>query len=393
MLEKSQKAKIQKQMIVTLLLSAVMLSCGSQPSPQTTEQPSIDIKTVEPATKDEKIREEIINEPTESGETTSTVSEMGLTKNNISEATTSYITEIEDDEPSTEEVCPDWEEYNKTVPPEMTIDKPVIYLYGYDDENATVTLTLDGNVKIAYPKPTSETTSSITWDVEGIDNGTLLVNGYDYNYLFWEGNMNAPWTFKKGFCVTGGDTIKFLEKQLTTLGLTTTEIADFITYWAPQMVDNPYNVMSFQTKTYTDAARLTVTPAATTVLRVFMAWYPSNTYVPMTEQKFNVPARKGKTLVEWGGVKIGEEGANPTVPTTANGTIEDYSVKPIVQPAPAPQAPVNTDPYAQYGAYAQCARDWDSTAAPKCGQTWAQLDAGSKSAAYNHWIGHGTNGW
>lgn len=265
-------------------------------------------------------------------------------------------------------------------------EKPVIYLYGYDGQDATVSLNVNGTLTSVYPAPSSKDISTATWNVTGKENGLITVNNTDYRYLFWEGELNQDWSFDKGFCVSGSGTMNFLENKLKSLGLNAQEIEDFVTYWGPRMQNNPYNVISFQTKMYTDTAGLTVTPKPDTTLRIFMAWHPSNTNVNLPAQTFKIPARKGKVIVEWGGAEIPDE-ADP----------EDIylpgSVTPgtVVLPQAAPAA--TADPYAQYGTYAQCAKAWDQTGAKRSGQTWAQLDAGTRQAAYNHWIGHGTDGW
>ncbi len=189
------------------------------------------------------------------------------------------------------------------------LNKPVIYLYGYEGTDATVKVSLStGYLKTLYPTPASSSTSNATWNVSVQKDGTLknLTNGL-YRYLFWDGVIDADdgcWTFDKGFCVKGKDTQDFLEEELTKLGLSDQEKEDFITYWVPRMCDNSYNVISFQTKTYSDKAKLTVEPAANSMIRVFMAWYKSDQEVDLKPQKFSVPQRKGRVIVEWGGTEV-----------------------------------------------------------------------------------------
>jgi hypothetical protein len=67
------------------------------------------------------------------------------------------------------------------------------------------------------------------------------------------------------------------------------------------MQNNPYNVISFQGDIYTDYAPLEITPTPDSLLRVFMAWYPSETAVEITPQSLTAPERNGFTVVEWGG--------------------------------------------------------------------------------------------
>ena len=298
-----------------------------------------------------------------------------------------------------------------------TLKKPVIYLEGYTGEEVTVELS-GVDVTMSYPAMTNNK----SWKVKVLGDNKLQVNNKNYRYLFWEGDADVTWSFQKGSCVKGSDTIKFLEGKLTNFGLNEYEIADFITYWAPQMVNNPYNVISFQTSTYTNAAKLTVTPKPNKVLRVFMAYYPSDTMVEMKAQEFKTPTRSGKVVVEWGGTQVDpntfksvpvgsaiqtvattdvdetatEAASENTAATTdtnnntANTTTE--AAAPVAQP-PVVQPPVVVDPYAAYGEKAQCAKDWDSSGISNISGKWANLDEGTRAAAWNHWQGHGKVGW
>ena len=75
-------------------------------------------------------------------------------------------------------------------------------------------------------------------------------------------------------------------------------------YWLPRMQDNAYNLISFQSERYTDAARLTIDPAPDSLLRVFMAWKPLAAPREIAPQSFEPFARKGFTAVEWGGAEV-----------------------------------------------------------------------------------------
>gem|GEM_PF-4445604 len=81
-------------------------------------------------------------------------------------------------------------------------------------------------------------------------------------------------------------------------------------YWLPQLEENPYNVIAFQTENYEMAAKLDVDPLPDTVVRVNMLFYGSAEYVEIEEQdlsKMNpsLQEREGLVLVEWGGGKLG----------------------------------------------------------------------------------------
>ncbi len=177
--------------------------------------------------------------------------------------------------------------------------KPVIYLYPETKTEVAVELLLDGRLTCTYPSYQNG------WKVTAAPDGTLTdANGQTYNYLYWEGETNAQWDMRQGFCVPGKDTAAFLEDALEKLGLNRQEANEFIVYWLPLMQDNPYNLISFQTEAYTQAAQLTVSPAPDTVIRVFMTWKPSEAYVGLTPQELTAPKRAGFTVVEWGGTEV-----------------------------------------------------------------------------------------
>ena len=88
------------------------------------------------------------------------------------------------------------------------------------------------------------------------------------------------------------------------LGLTRREANEFIVFWLPRMEQNPYNIITFQTDRYTETARLDIDPAPDTLIRVFMAWQASDTAVGLPAQSLSAPARRGFTVVEWGGTEL-----------------------------------------------------------------------------------------
>ena len=177
--------------------------------------------------------------------------------------------------------------------------KPVIYLYPEEETDISVNLILDGRLTCTYPAYNDG------WTVTASPDGTLTdAKGRTYNYLYWEGETYARYDLSKGFCVKGEDTAVFLEDALEKLGLTRREANEFIVYWLPQMQNNPYNIISFQTGIYTNAAKLAVNPAPDTLIRVFMAWQASDTPVVLENQELSAPDRTGFTVVEWGGAEM-----------------------------------------------------------------------------------------
>ena len=158
------------------------------------------------------------------------------------------------------------------VSDEECAEKPVIYLY-----------------------PEQKTAVSVSLDYAG----TLTAS-----YLFWEGEDKTDYDFSKGFCVAGVDTADFLRETLAEIGLTPKEYNEFIVYWLPKMEDNSYNLISFQSEAYTDAAKLDIDPTPDSLLRVFMAWKPLSKPQTIEPQTFTPFARDGFTVVEWGGCEV-----------------------------------------------------------------------------------------
>lgn len=185
-------------------------------------------------------------------------------------------------------------------PKELRCYKPVIYLYPEEKTEVSVELFLRGGaLTCTYPEYKDG------WKVTAMPDGTLTdAKGQSYNYLYWEGEAVLDYDFSEGFCVKGEDTAVFLEKALEELGLTRREANEFIVYWLPLMEQNLYNVISFQTDNYTEAAKLTVSPTPDTLLRVFMAWKGAETFTELPKQKLAASERAGFTVVEWGGTEV-----------------------------------------------------------------------------------------
>ena len=179
-------------------------------------------------------------------------------------------------------------------------EKPVIYLYPETPIEVSVKLTVDGVLTCTYPAYDKG------WDkfVAHPDGTLVFPDGKQYYCLYWEGIQNMDCDFSKGFCVKGSDTAAFLEWALSAQGLTPREANEFIIYWLPRMEQNPYNVISFQTDAYTEGAVLEITPNPDSLLRVFMAYYPSDEAVEIEAQEFTSFERVGFAVVEWGGCEL-----------------------------------------------------------------------------------------
>jgi len=180
--------------------------------------------------------------------------------------------------------------------------KPVIYLYPEEETDVHVELELtEADLSTTYPKYNNG------WDVTAYPDGTLLnkADGTHHRYLFWDAvNCRTRFDFSKGFCVAGCDTESFLREKLKYMGLTEDEMNEFIVYWLPLMEHNKFNLISFQGDVYTASAKLNITPAPDSILRIFMAYVPLEEAVDIEPQQLETFERKGFTVVEWGGSKM-----------------------------------------------------------------------------------------
>ena len=183
---------------------------------------------------------------------------------------------------------------------------PVIYLYGDGVSQINIRLDIKGDLTSTYP----EYDAADGWNVSATPEGILTDDeGERYRFLFWEADLDMDKDLAEGYCVRGRDTEAFLDEALADLGLNGTEASDFKDFWLPLMTGNPYNVITFQTETYTDAAGLDVVPAPDVTVRINMMWYKSSEYVQIMPQDLggmnpSVDERFGLTLVEWGGEMI-----------------------------------------------------------------------------------------
>ena len=189
-----------------------------------------------------------------------------------------------------------------TVNYEVAAAKPVIYLYPEKETDVHVELELtEADLSTTYPKYDNG------WDLTAYPDGTLLnkADGTHHRYLFWDAdNCRTRFDYSKGFCVAGEDTESFLKEKLTYMGLTEEEMNEFIVYWLPRMEHNTYNLISFQGNTYTDTAKLNITPTPDSICRIFMAYVPLEKPVDVEPQQLDTFERKGFTVVEWGGNEV-----------------------------------------------------------------------------------------
>ncbi len=185
---------------------------------------------------------------------------------------------------------------------EISTEKPIIYIYTTQKNKVSIKLGNPQYLSCTYPKYKNE------WNVIANPDGTLIdiTSNRKLYALYWEGkNLPKKTDMVEGFCVKGGDTAKFLEEKLETLGLNEREAEEFIIYWLPKMENNNYNYIRFETiDEQNNAMPLTITPAPDNLIRIMMDWKALDNKIEVKEQILETPKRKGYTVVEWGGSEL-----------------------------------------------------------------------------------------
>ncbi len=178
--------------------------------------------------------------------------------------------------------------------------KPIIYLYPTEEIQVNVTLWTPENLLHTYPKYNSEKWRNVLaqpdGDLKDIDIWRKLYALYREWRTYGEDN------FEEWFVVKWEDTISFLEEKLAVLWLNEREAEEFIIYWLPQMENNKYNLIRFETKEEQDENMpLNITPTPDTVIRVMMDWKAIKEPIDIPEQELVTPTRTWFTVVEWWG--------------------------------------------------------------------------------------------
>jgi len=184
----------------------------------------------------------------------------------------------------------------------VMVEKPVIYLYPEKPTEVEVKMNIKGENAFMYPAYAD------SWKFTAQPNGDLVFGDKTYNYLFWESTRqarNVSNESQAGFVVESMNVVSFLEEKLTEAGLSSTEQADFITYWGPRLQVNDLSFIHFEFNERCDQyAELNITPKPDNIYRIYMSWESIDTPFSCEPQTIVPMNRKGFTVVEWGGQEL-----------------------------------------------------------------------------------------
>ncbi|EKD76699.1 MAG: hypothetical protein ACD_43C00018G0004 [uncultured bacterium] len=186
--------------------------------------------------------------------------------------------------------------------PLVECGKPVIYLY--PTETTAVGVQVGADIRISEPAYDDG------WKVTAQPNGILsLTDGSTVNSLYWEGKGYGSYPrITTGRVVATQNIEQELRSDLAAQGLNNQEAADFLEFWLPRMPKTPYIRLSWlTTEQMNKLAPLSVQPNPNTVIRVFLDFSGQTTAENnLLPQQFQAIKRTGFTLVEWGGLLLGQ---------------------------------------------------------------------------------------
>jgi len=193
--------------------------------------------------------------------------------------------------------------YDSEYAPLAECGKPVIYLY--PKVKAEVKVKVGAKVRISEPDYDEG------WEVTANPNGKIInSDGAVYENLYWEGlgRGNYP-RITEGRVVRSENIKAELKSDLAVLGLNEKESADFMEFWLPRMPKTPYIRLTWlDTVEMNELAPLTISPRPDTVKRVFLDFSGQSTAkTTLVPQKLSGFTRNGFTVVEWGGLSIGNK--------------------------------------------------------------------------------------
>ena len=174
--------------------------------------------------------------------------------------------------------------------------KPVIYLYPEEVTDVFVNVEPTDGISISDPE------IGDGWHATAHPDGTVVVDGEEYPYLFWEGYSADFETPGEGFVVADEDVENFFDEKLALQGMNAKESADFKEFWLPILSGSPYYFITFIPENVFDTyAPLTVIPEPDSIIRVFFDYKELDGFMYVPEQELEVQVRSGFSVIEWGG--------------------------------------------------------------------------------------------
>lgn len=179
--------------------------------------------------------------------------------------------------------------------------KPVIYLYPERETKLDVNVTPKGWITDSIPTLDLEK----GWEnVLATPEGSIIYEGKEYPYLYYEDMLPQLEVPKEGFVVEKDGLAAFFDDVLPRFGLNKNEIADFKEYWLGRLTQKPYYFVRFLTSKEIEAVEnISLSEKPETLIRLRALFIPLDESLDVHAQELpETPAkRSGFTVVEWGG--------------------------------------------------------------------------------------------
>ncbi len=181
-------------------------------------------------------------------------------------------------------------------------DKPVLYLYPPKPMYVDVVLQVPGTVIKSIPEYGNG------WrNVLAYPDGTLFYKGKKYTDLFYETQVAIDASTRNdGFLLQKESLTADLSPVLSAYGLQGREYTEFLDYWVPRLQKEPgpaffMRVLTWEEKNKVDL--VLISPKPDTFIHFLAEFYSVPELYQFQQQQLpaHVPARKGFTVVEWGG--------------------------------------------------------------------------------------------
>jgi hypothetical protein len=193
--------------------------------------------------------------------------------------------------------------------------KPAVYLYPQKEQRINVQV----GIKQGFLTYTDPVYPKGGWDVVANPSGKIQYLGAQiwdsqgkvqypsgvFPYLYYEGKITSTQVKRPetGYVVSLVYLSKTFDTLLPRLGLTTTEAAAFKQYWLRVLPPSPYYFIGVMPQEEVEENEpLTITPKEDTMIRVRLYFEALDTFKDVEEPKIKTPARKGFTVVDWGGL-------------------------------------------------------------------------------------------
>ena len=176
---------------------------------------------------------------------------------------------------------------------------PNIYIYPEKKQPVDVKVFPNGKMLSSYPLYRQG------WSVIVEPDGSIENTP---GYLFYDAEVKLV-VPKKGWSVSHDHLFSFLSKTLKAYGLNKTEIRDFLVFWLATLPEaSHYAIYPMLNGDIDPVCPLHITPKPKNILRLWLVFKPLSSPIELQAPKIESLNRNGYTVIEWGGLILGDKG-------------------------------------------------------------------------------------